>query len=125
MSWISLGKPAFIVGNFIRGFFHGSADEVLNTFTDAEIVRFKDSADLIRNCEPWENHLKEEAYSEINKALKKKNYQDAREAISQHETETAAPWCITILKMVIVEVCTKCTNLVKEALPKKIIVPKS
>lgn len=34
--------------------------------------RFKDSGDLLRNCEPWENHLKEEAYSEINKALRKK-----------------------------------------------------
>jgi hypothetical protein len=33
---------------------------------------FKDSVDLLRNCEPWENHLKEEAYSEINKALRKK-----------------------------------------------------
>jgi hypothetical protein len=37
--------------------------------------RFKDSGDLLRNCEPWENNLKnnlkEEAYSEINKALRK------------------------------------------------------
>jgi hypothetical protein len=34
--------------------------------------RFKDSGDLLRNCKPWENYLKEEAYSEINKALRKK-----------------------------------------------------
>jgi hypothetical protein len=34
--------------------------------------RFKDTEDLRRNYEPWENHLKEEAYSEINKALRKK-----------------------------------------------------
>ena len=77
MTFTHLAKPAFVVGNFIRGFLHGSADEVLNTFTDAEITRFKDNADLLRSCEPWENHLKEEAYSKINKALRKKNYQDA------------------------------------------------
>jgi len=35
-------------------------------------IRFKDSGDLLRNCEPWENPLKEEAYYEINKALRKK-----------------------------------------------------
>jgi hypothetical protein len=125
MTWISLTKPAFVVGNFVRGFLHGSADEALSTFTDAEILRFKDSGDLLRNCEPWEKHLKEEAYSEINKALKKKNYQDARTAISKHVTETADPSCITTLKMIIVDVCTKCTTLLKEALPKKIVVPKS
>lgn len=69
MTWISLAKPAFIVGNFIRGFLHESADEVVNTFTDAEVIHFKDNADLLRSCEPWENHLKEEAYSEINKGM--------------------------------------------------------
>lgn len=125
MTGIDLAKPAFVVGNFVRGFLHGSVDEICNTFSDAEVAKFKDTADLLRSCEPWNKHLKEEAYSAINKALKKKNYQDAREAISQHQTETAAPWCITALKMAIVDVCTKCTTLVKEALPPKISVPKS
>ena len=61
MIWISLKKLAFVVSNFVRGFLHGSADEVVVTFTYTEILRFKDK-----------NHLKEEAYSEINKTLLKK-----------------------------------------------------
>lgn len=124
MTWISLTKPTFLVTSFFKGFIHGLTDEVACTFTDADITRFKDSADLLRNCEPWENHLKEQAYSEINKALEKKNYQDARNAISKYVTETADPSCITTLKMAVVDLCTKCTTLLKEAIPKQIIVLK-
>ncbi len=47
MAWLKLAKPAFFIGNFVRGFFHGSVDEALETFTDAEITRFKDTADLL------------------------------------------------------------------------------
>jgi len=68
MTWFKLAKPAFIVGNFVRGFFHGSIDEVVETFTDAEVTRFKDTADLLDRCQPWGNHLKGEAYDEINRA---------------------------------------------------------
>jgi hypothetical protein len=95
---------------------------VLETFTDSEIIKFKDTADLLGRCEPWDNHLKSDAYSKINKALKDNDYQKAREFISEHATD---PSCITVLKMAIVEVCTKCTTLIKEALPKEIHVPKS
>ena len=34
MAWFKLAKPAFIVGNFVRGFLHGSLDEVVETFKD-------------------------------------------------------------------------------------------
>jgi hypothetical protein len=64
-----LVKPAFIVGNFMRGFLDGASDEVMNTFSDQQITRFKDTADLLKNCEPWENHLKRDSYPEINRAL--------------------------------------------------------
>ena len=120
MGWIPLAKPAFIAGNFVRGFFHGSVDEVRETFTDAEILRFKGTADLLERCEPWDNHLEEKAYSKINEALKEQNYEKARQAITDNAKITADPSCITTLKMAVVEVCTKCTTLIKEALPKKI-----
>jgi hypothetical protein len=71
MSWISLPKQGFVIGKFLQGFVRGSVDEACTIFSDAEISRFQDSGALLRNCEPWENHLKEEAYVEINKALKK------------------------------------------------------
>lgn len=71
MTWTKLAKPAFIVGNFVRGFIQGSADEILETFSDAEVTDFGDKAKALRRCEPWENHLKRDAYHEINKALKK------------------------------------------------------
>jgi hypothetical protein len=79
----------------------------------------------LRNCEPWNKHLREEAYFEINKALKQNNYQNARMAIDMHLTETADRSCITILKMSVVEVCTTCITLLKEALPNQIIFTKS
>jgi hypothetical protein len=92
MNFISFSKLAFITGNFLRGFFDGSVDEIKSTFTDAEIVRFKDTANLLQSCEPWENHLLDEAYPKLNKALDRKNYQVARNIISEHQTKTAAPW---------------------------------
>lgn len=125
MAWSKLAKPAFVVGNFVRGFFHGSVDEVVETFTNAEITRFKDTSDLLGKCEPWKNHLKRDAYDEINRALKKGNYEKARTAVEEYATQTADPSCITALKMALGEVCTKCTTLIKEALPADIIIPKS
>lgn len=130
MSWISVPKQGFVIGKFlqgfVQGFVRGSVDEACTIFSDAEISRFQDSGALLQNCEPWENHLKEEAYVEINKALKKNNYINARKAISMHVTETADPSCLIIaLKMVMLDVCTKCATILKESLPKKIIVPKS
>lgn len=35
MALFKLAKSAQIVGNFVRGFFQGSIDEVVETFTDA------------------------------------------------------------------------------------------
>ena len=80
-------------------------------------------ADLMDNCKPWSNHLKGDGYDQINLALKKDNYKKARAAIDEYATETADPACITVLKMALVEVCTKCTTLIKEALPANIVVP--
>lgn len=128
MSFIKLGKPAFVLGNFIRGFISGglkgSVDEIKETFTDAEITRFSDTAKMLDRCQPWENHLERDAVNEINKALKKNDYSAAREAVTKHATETADPWCIDILKTALLDVCTKCTTLLKESLPDKIVVPK-
>lgn len=128
MNWIKLGKPAFALGHFFRGFVSGgvkgSMDEIKNTFTDAEITRFSDTAKMLDRCQPWENHLERDAVNEINKALKKNDYSAARKAVTKHATETADPSCIEILKMALVEVCTKCTTLLKESLPDKIVVPK-
>ena len=125
MVWKKIVKPAFIVGQFVRGFIHGAGDELIETFTDAEITRFKDTSELLEQCEPWDQHLKEEAYEEINKALKKENYKKAREVIDKNSKDTANPICITVLKMAVVEVCTKCTTLLLEALPTGIIIPKN
>ena len=33
MAWTKLAKPAFILGNFVRGFIQGSVDEIVETFT--------------------------------------------------------------------------------------------
>lgn len=74
MIWISIPSRGFVINNFVRGFFYGLVNGVISTFTDADILRFKDSEELLRNCEPWENHIKDEAYSEINKALKRRDY---------------------------------------------------
>lgn len=125
MAWSKLLKPAWIAGNFIRGFLHGSVDEVVSTFSDSEIIRFKDTAEVLNNCHPWENHLRGDAYDAINLALRQKDYQKARSAVDKHVTGTEDPHCITILKLALVEVCTKCTTLLLEALPEKIYVPKS
>lgn len=129
MGWLNFenvvksAKTAFTLGQFARGVFDGSKDEIFETFTDAQMTKFQDTADLLRSCQPWEQHLKEKAYSGINKAIRKNDYQTARNLISLHKTETAAPWCITALKTAMVDACTKCTTLIKEALPEKIIVP--
>ena len=87
-----LAKPTFIVVNFVRGFSHGSLDEVVETFTDAEITCFKDTANLLDRCQPWENHLKGDAYDEINRALKKGNYEKAPTAVNEYATQTADPF---------------------------------
>lgn len=126
MAWAKLTKPAFIMlGSFVRGFFYGVGDEMIGTFSDAEITRFGDEARMLSDCEPWENHLKSEGYDKINKALRAKNYSHARKIIDDSATETASPWCIDALKMAVVDVCTKCTTLLKESLPEGIIIPKS
>ena len=125
MGWNRIAKPAFAIGQFLRGFMDGAADELAETFTDAEITRFKDTAEVLEKCEPWDQHLKEEAYEKINKALKKENYKKAREVIDKNSKDTANPICITVLKMAVVEVCTKCTTLLLEALPTGIMIPKN
>lgn len=53
---------------------------------------------------------------EINCVLKHGNYEKARTAVNKYATQTADPSCITVLKMILVEVCTKCRTLLKEAL---------
>ena len=63
MAWFKLAKPAFFFGNLVRGVFDDSVDEAMETFTDAEVTRFRDTADLLERCQPWENHLKEDAYA--------------------------------------------------------------
>ena len=125
MGWKKIVKPAFVVGQFVRGFFDGSRDELVETFTDAEILRFKDTSEILEKCDPWDDHLEEKAYEKINQALKKGNYQKAREAIDKNSKDTANPICITVLKMAVVEVCTKCTTLLLEALPTGIMIPKN
>jgi len=125
MGWNKIAKPVFFAGQFLRGFIDGSKDELVETFTDAEITRFKDTAEILEKCEPWEQHLEDRAYEKINQALKKENYKKAREAIDKNSKDTANPICITVLKMAVVEVCTKCTTLLLEALPTGIIVPKN
>ena len=43
MAWLKLAKPAFFIGNFVRGFFHGSVIAILLTlilFTDFGILSF-------------------------------------------------------------------------------------
>lgn len=50
MIWIKLAKPAFVVRNFVRGFLHGAVDEVADTFTDPEIIRFGDTAKMLDIC---------------------------------------------------------------------------
>jgi hypothetical protein len=125
MGWKTIAKPAFIVGQFVRGFLHGAGDEIIETFTDAEITRFKDISETLQKCDPWDQHLEEEAYEKINQALKKENYKKAREAIDKNSKDTANPICITILKMAVVEVATKCTTLLLESLPTGIIISKN
>lgn len=110
MNWMKLGKPAFVLKNFVRGFFHGTIDEVKSTFTNAEISRFRDTAEMLDHCKPRENHLKRDGYYEINKALKKRDYSAARKAVTKHATETVDPSCITILN--------------RESLPERIVAPK-
>ena len=119
-----LRKSAYFLGNFARGFLDGTVDEVKHTFTDAEITKFSDTGKTLNNCEPWSDHLKRDSYYEINQALKKNNYNAAREAVDKYATETADPSCITALKTALVDVCTKCTTLIREALPNGIVVPK-
>ena len=107
MTFFNWSKPAFFfikqsAKNFARGFVHGVIDELQQTFTDSEITRFADAADTLKKCEPGENHLTRDAYNEINKALKAQDYQAA-----------------------LVDVSTKCTTLLKEALPQGIVVPKN
>ena len=124
MAWTKLVKPAFILGDFVRGFLHGSLDEAKMTFTDAEISRFSDTAEMLKRCEPSEIHLYRDAYGEINKAIKQNDYKAARKAVTQYSTETADPSCITVLKTALIEVCTKCTTLLRESLPDRIVTPK-
>ena len=74
MGWNKIAKPAFIIGQFFRGFMDGAKDELAETFTDAEIRRFKDTADVLEKCESWDQHLKEEAYEKINQNSKDTKY---------------------------------------------------
>lgn len=124
MAWAKM-KPAFILGSFVRGFFHGSRDEVMCSFSDSEIARLKDIADSLDRCKPWKNHLKRDAVNEINKALKqpKDKLYKARSAIVEQATEDANPHCINSLKLPIIEVCEKCSCFIREALPEGIEIP--
>ena len=44
----------------------GAKDELDEPFTDAEITRFKDTAEVLEKCEPCDQHLEEKAYEKIN-----------------------------------------------------------
>ena len=52
MAWGNFLKPTWIAGNFIRGFLDSSVHEVVSTFNDTEIIRFKDTAEVLNNCSP-------------------------------------------------------------------------
>lgn len=64
MAFIKLEKPTFILGNFMRGFIKGSADEIVETFTDAELTDFSDKAKALT--------IKARSVSENKQSSKKK-----------------------------------------------------
>lgn len=50
MVWFKLIKPIFIVNNFVRDFFHGSINEMVERLTDAEVTSFKEIGNLLDRC---------------------------------------------------------------------------
>ena len=56
--------------------------------------------------------------------LKNGNYEKARLVLNHHATSTMGFLSITVLRMALVEVSTKCTTLIKESRSINIIVPK-
>ena len=72
---------------------------MLGLRTDAEIIRFSDTAKIIDRCKPWDNHLESEAYDndKINKALRSSNSAAAWDAIINNSKPTADPSCLDVL----------------------------
>lgn len=62
-----LGKKSFSI----------PCDQSLGTFTDTEIIRFKDTTSLLDRYQPWNDLLHGDASYEINKSLKQENYPKA------------------------------------------------
>lgn len=67
--------------------------------------------DTLSHCEPWAEHLTAKGIKELGKACTKGDAALAREVIDQNQLETAAPWCIEMLKTACVIVCAKCPRI--------------
>jgi hypothetical protein len=104
-------------GNLFGGVTAGSADELRDQFTDAEILMADDDRKSITRCYPPSKHFEQEGYEKMVEAVKKNDYMAARRALEIFALETAAPWCVDIFKKVVTQVCTQCPKLLSEALP--------
>jgi len=112
-----LGIKVDFVGRLFAGIVKGARDECVSHFTDHEVSVSNELKDMIKNCEPWSQHLTKSGLKQMNQALSQGNLQKAKEAIETGKIDTSAPWCISALKIAVVFVCTKCPTILKEALP--------
>lgn len=113
-----LGFRLSFFGRFGAGLFDGGVSTVKETlFSNSEITIADNIRKQIVKSEPWTNHISMKGLYKLAKALKAENSVKAKIIVEKYKTETNAPWCIDAMKSAIVLMCTKCPDLLKEALP--------
>lgn len=102
---------------FLSGYFAGSRDELVSQFSDNQIEIAVGLRDSMEFCVPWSQHITDEGVAALNSALKANDSSMAKKVIDNNLTETFAPWCIELLKVGAVSVCTTCPKILKDAMP--------
>ena len=108
---------SFWIGRLITGFIKDSRDQAVDMFTDSEILIAADNVSLLKDSEPWDQHLDSKSLRNLRVAIRAKDELRARKIIDDGATVTAATWCLTALKTATVFACTKCPSIIREALP--------
>ena len=104
-------------GNAFAGIADGSKEAIRDRFSNAEILMHADERDTLLDCMPLSDHISQEGFNKMQKAIKNHDYEGARNAVLSYTLETAAPWCIDSLKRVAVLLSTTCPALLRDALP--------
>lgn len=99
----------------------GIVDEMKSMFTDQELSEAAHLAQALDDYKPWSEQVGDLSLSMMKKAVEAGDDVAARNAIKSGMKDTASSLCINLLCAAATKACSKCPEILSEALPQAVI----